>query len=64
MTGWTWDYPWEEKVSVRESAYAEPLPVEGKKEHPEFVLDEKTGLLLPEGARKTKHQPGFGSDWE
>lgn len=28
-----------------------------------YVLDDRTGLLLPEGARAKKRQPGFGADW-
>jgi hypothetical protein len=41
---------------------AETLPE--KEETSDFVLDERTGLLLPEGARAKKRTPGFGAEWD
>jgi hypothetical protein len=43
---------------------AESLPDKKEKEASDFVLDERTGLLLPEGARAKKRQPGFGAEWD
>jgi hypothetical protein len=63
----TWRF--ERKYSLRRPRWSGPrgqvetLPKEEQPEHPEFTLDEKTGLLLPEGARTKQHPPGFAA-WE
>jgi hypothetical protein len=43
---------------------AEAFPAKKEREASDFVLDERTGLLLPEGARAKKRQPGFGAEWD
>lgn len=49
--------------AIQGTGTARTLPGEEKPEHPEFIQDEKTGLLLPEGARSKQHPPGFKA-WE
>jgi hypothetical protein len=50
-------------VPVTGRGTANLVPASDEPDNSNFVLDEKSGLLLPEGARHKKRQPGFGADW-
>jgi hypothetical protein len=43
---------------------AEPASEDQTPDGSSFVLDKKTGLLLPEGARAKRYPMGFGAEWD
>jgi hypothetical protein len=65
VNGWSRDRPGPKTRRTPELDHGSSYEVvEDDKVGSNWVQDAKTGLLLPDGARKTKHPPGFGSDWE
>ena len=63
---WTNDDPrvgWSKYDGVSGSSHADPPP-ESKPPETDYVLDEKSGLYLPEGARTRKQPAGFSAEWK
>jgi hypothetical protein len=54
------DWPEIDGVGDAEPAAGEAKTPDGSS----YVVDERTGLLLPEGARAKRRTPGFGAEWD